>query len=223
MNIIKTVHQKDCPLFRILVIILAGITFTTGSVLAQRKRTSNTGVVHGLQNILLVDKGFSRYRILIPSYPTPDEKKAAEVLQEFFHRFRSDAGDFEEFGGEGARVAAGAVEGDGETVGFVTDHLDEMEDRGGAVEDDGLVLEAVNVEDLFLLGDRRQGLVQDAQRFQGRGGGMKLAEAAVDQDQRRHGGGFGLEAAVTAGDAFVPRGGGAVARSEERVVGGKGV
>jgi len=82
MNIINTVHQKYYPLFRLLIIILTGITFTTGSVLAQRKRTSNTGVVPGFQNLLLADKGFSRYRILIPSYPTPDEKKAAEVLQD---------------------------------------------------------------------------------------------------------------------------------------------
>ena len=40
-----------------------------------------------------------------------------------------------------AFTAAQAVEGDGETVGFVANLLDQVQDRGMAVEDAGLVLD----------------------------------------------------------------------------------
>jgi signal transduction histidine kinase len=71
---------------------------------------------------------------------------------------------------------------DGETVALVADELDEMKDRGAAVEDDGLVFVAVEVDDLFALGDGGQGLRSDAERFEGFGGGVELTESAVDED-----------------------------------------
>ena len=43
---------------------------------------------------------------------------------------------------------------DGEAVALVTDELDEMEDRRAAVEDDGLVFVAVEIDDLFAFCDR---------------------------------------------------------------------
>ena len=42
---------------------------------------------------------------------------------------------------------------DGEAVALVADELDEMEDGGAAVEDNGLVFVAVDVDDFFFLGD----------------------------------------------------------------------
>ncbi len=52
-----------------------------------------------------------------------------------------------------AHLAALAVVGDGEAVALVADLLDEVQDGRAAVEDDGVVLLAVDVDDLFALGD----------------------------------------------------------------------
>ena len=65
-----------------------------------------------------------------------------------------------------------------------------MQYRRAAVEDDGLVLVAVEVDDLLALGDRGQGLRGQAEGFKGFGSGMKLAQAAIDEDERGEGLGF---------------------------------
>jgi hypothetical protein len=46
---------------------------------------------------------------------------------------------------------------DGEAVALVADELDEMQHRRAAVEDDGLVFVAVEVDDFFALGDGGEG------------------------------------------------------------------
>jgi hypothetical protein len=83
-----------------------------------------------------------------------------------------------------------AVIADGEAVALVADELDEMQDRRAAVEDDGLVFIAVEIDDFFALGDGGQGLAGQAERLEGFGGGVELAEAAVDEDERGEGFGF---------------------------------
>jgi hypothetical protein len=74
------------------------------------------------------------------------------------------------------------VVADGEAVALVADDLDEMEDGRAAVEDDGVVFLAVEVDDLFLLGDGGEGLGGEAELFESVGGGVELAEAAIDED-----------------------------------------
>ena len=65
-----------------------------------------------------------------------------------------------------------------------------MKDRRAAVEDDGLVFVAVEVDDFFAFGDGGEGLGGEAEGFEGFGGGVELAEAAVDEDQGGEGFGF---------------------------------
>jgi len=81
------------------------------------------------------------------------------------------------------RASRGAcVIGDGEAVRFVANALDEMQDRRAAVEDDGLVLLAVEVDDFFALGNGGEGLGGQPEGFEGFGGGVELADSAVDED-----------------------------------------
>ena len=73
---------------------------------------------------------------------------------------------------------------DGEAVGLVTDFLHEVEDRGAAVQDDGLVFLPVDVDDLFFFGDGGERLEGDPDLFKRGVGGVELAEAAVYEDER---------------------------------------
>ena len=93
------------------------------------------------------------------------------------------AGDVVEFASAVAHLAALAVVGDGEAVALVADALDDVEDGGAAVKDDGVVFLAVDVDDLFALGDGGEGLGGEAELFEGFCGGVELAEAAVDEDE----------------------------------------
>ena len=68
---------------RSFLLILTGILVTIQPVSSQRKRSRKAEIVPVIQNIIIADKRVSRYRIVIPSYPTPDERKAAEVLQDY--------------------------------------------------------------------------------------------------------------------------------------------
>jgi hypothetical protein len=147
-----------------------------------------------------------------------DVGDAAELAEELAGGGGADAGDVAEGGFGLALGAAEAVEGDGEAMGLVADLLDQVEDRVVAVELDGLVFLAVEVEDLFLFGDAGERLVDDSQRFEGFGGGVELADAAVDQDQAGEGLVFLEDALVAAGDGFA-HGGEVVVLS----VGGAGV
>jgi len=70
-----------------------------------------------------------------------------------------------------------------ETVRFIANHLDQVQNRRIAIEPDGLVLLAKYIDQLFALGDRRQRLVDDPKRFQRVSRRVKLSNAAVDQDQ----------------------------------------
>jgi hypothetical protein len=111
-----------------------------------------------------------------------DAAQAAEVLEEALAGARADAGDGEEFRIAVAHLAALAVIGDGEAVRLVANALDEMQDRGAAVEDDGLVLLAVEVDDFFSFRDGGEGLGGQPEGFERGGGGVELADSAVDED-----------------------------------------
>lgn len=100
---------------------------------------------------------------------------AAEVLEQALSGAGAYAGDGVEFAFAVADFAAFAVVGDGEAVGLVADLLDEVEDGGAAIEDDGVVFLAVNVDDLFAFGDGGEGLEGDAEFGEGVGGGVELA------------------------------------------------
>ena len=113
-----------------------------------------------------------------------DVAEAAEVGEEALAGLRAYAGDVEELGVAVAHGAALAMIADGEAMALVADELDEMQDRRAAVEDDGLVFVAVDVDDFFALGDGGQGLDGEAEGFESFGGGVELAEAAVDEDER---------------------------------------
>ena len=84
----------------------------------------------------------------------------------------SDALNLAEFGGVVAHLAALAMEGDGETVGLIANLLDEQQNRGVAVEDDGLVLLSVEIESLLAFGERGDGLCGESEFFKGAGGGV---------------------------------------------------
>lgn len=116
--------------------------------------------------------------------------EAAEVGEEALAGLGAYAGNVEQLGGAVAHGAALAVVADGEAVALVANHLDEVQHGRAAVEDDGLVLVAVEVDDLFFFGDGSEGLRGEAELFEGVGGGVELAEAAVDEDEGGHGGGF---------------------------------
>ena len=57
---------------------------------------------------------------------------AAEGVKLSLSGLGADAGDVEQFGAKGALLAALAVEGDGEAVGFVANLLDEVEPGSAA-------------------------------------------------------------------------------------------
>ena len=72
----------------------------------------------------------------------------------------------------------------GEAMALVADDLNEMKDGRAAVEDDGLILVAVNVDDFFFFCDGGERLRGEAEFFESFGGGVELAEAAIDEDER---------------------------------------
>ena len=89
--------------------------------------------------------------------------KGAKVSQEALAGLCANTGDVQQFGAAVAHGAALAVVADGEAVALVADHLDEMEHRRAAVEDDGLVFRAVEIDDLLLFGDGGERLRGDAE------------------------------------------------------------
>jgi hypothetical protein len=113
--------------------------------------------------------------------------EAAEVGEETLAGLAAYAGDVEEFGVAVPHGAALAVVADGEAMALVADHLDQVQDGGMAIEDDGLVFVAVEVDDFFFFGDGGEGLRGEAEGFEGVGGSVELAEAAVDEDEGGHG------------------------------------
>ena len=62
------------------------------------------------------------------------------------------AGDFSQLGGSVPYLAALAVEGYGEAMGFVANHLDQMQNGRMMIENYGVVFLSVHIDDFFALG-----------------------------------------------------------------------
>ena len=116
--------------------------------------------------------------------------QAAEVSEKALAGLRADTGNGKNLGLAVAHGAALAMIADGEAVALVADELHQMQHRRMAVEDDRLLFVAVEVDDLLLFCNRGQRLRGQAEGFKGLGGGVKLAQTAIDQDQRGEGLGF---------------------------------
>ncbi len=112
--------------------------------------------------------------------------QAAEVFEQTARGGFADAGDFAQLGGAVANLAALAMEGHGEAMGFVADLLHQMQDGRMMVEHDGIVFLSVDVNDLFSFRDRGERLVDDLESIECLSGGVELSEAAIDQDEARH-------------------------------------
>src|SRR5882724_5071746 len=78
------------------------------------------------------------------------------------------------------------MEGNGKPVGFVTDQLHQVQNRRVMVERYRFVLLAVDIDNFFALGDRRQGLIDNLQRIKRFSSCVQLAQAAIDQHQAGH-------------------------------------
>lgn len=112
-----------------------------------------------------------------------DSGHAAETREKLARAGGADARDVFEFGVQRAFRAALSVEADGEAMGFVADLLHQMQDRRVVIEAHGLVLLSQDVENFFLLGDGRDGLIDDGEFVERGRSGVQLAEAAVDEDE----------------------------------------
>jgi len=109
-------------------------------------------------------------------------RDTSEFAEQSLRSFWPDAGNFEQ-GGRGLSFASAlTVEGYGEAMRFVPDLLNEMKNWRVAVESDWFVFLAVDVENFFFLGNAGERLVDDLERVESLGGGVELADTAVDQD-----------------------------------------
>ena len=93
-----------------------------------------------------------------------------------------------------------------ETMRFIANLLDQMQDRRMMIENDRFALAAVNVNDLLPFGDAGERRRQNAERVQGLGGGVQLPYPSVDQDQVGQWLALGGQAAVAALHGLAHRG-----------------
>src|SRR6185312_1582275 len=108
------------------------------------------------------------------------------MLEQTPSRDQADSRDVVEFVRAIAHLAAFAMEGDSEAMRLVTDHLDQMQHRIVMIEDNGIVLLSVDVDDLLAFGDRGKRLAGYLQAFQRLRRRVQLADAAIDENQTRH-------------------------------------
>src|SRR5438445_3960189 len=99
---------------------------------------------------------------------------ASEFAKQLLHGARTHARDLVEFSLQRSARTALAVETDGEAVRLVPDLLDQMQQRRMPFQAYRFIFLAENEKDLFLFGDRRDGLVDDLQFFQRLRRGVKL-------------------------------------------------
>lgn len=88
---------------------------------------------------------------------------AAKFTEKTLCGLRADTGNFKKHGTGLAFGPALTVECDGESVSFVADLLDEMEDWRMAVKNNRLVFLAVYVKDFLFFGDAGKRLIDDLQ------------------------------------------------------------
>src|SRR3984957_10571257 len=116
----------------------------------------------------------------------PDSLQAAEVFEEASSCTLTHAGNFQEFGGAIAHLAALAMEGYGEAVGFVPNELNQMQYGGVVVERDGVFFLSIDVKNFFAFSNGGERLIDDLMRFQGLGCRVKLPQASIDEHQAGH-------------------------------------
>ena len=143
-------------------------------------------VINGLQNAELFEQFFGGFSRDDPAQffeaGAADVRNAAKFAQELLRGARTNAGNTIQCGFCLARGAALAVEGYGKAMRLVANLLNEMKYGRMMLKDNGLVLLAEDVENFFFFGDAGERLVDDLQRVESLGGGVELADAAVDQD-----------------------------------------
>src|SRR5260370_37505182 len=110
-------------------------------------------------------------------------RHAAESAQELLSCAFADPRNLQERAVNLALSAPLPMKRHGEAMGLVADLLDQVKDRRMALENDGLVLLPVNVNDFFLLRDAGERLIDNLQSFHRLGGGVQLPDAAVNKDQ----------------------------------------
>ncbi|HOB85393.1 MAG TPA: DUF4838 domain-containing protein [Bacteroidales bacterium] len=82
MNISEKSTFRSSLFLRSLLIVLSFILVTIQPVSSQKRKVKKVEPVPAVNNLVVADRGESRYRIIIPAYATPAEVKAAEVLQD---------------------------------------------------------------------------------------------------------------------------------------------
>src|SRR5688572_6624296 len=101
------------------------------------------------------------------------------MAEQFLLGPRTDTGDLRQLGTSLTLCPAGAMESYGETMAFVTNLLDQPQNGRSAVQDDGFVLAAGDVDDLLALGDAGKRLIDDVQGIQRGLRRVKLPDTAV--------------------------------------------
>jgi|WetSurMetagenome_2_1015567.scaffolds.fasta_scaffold00667_7 hypothetical protein len=82
MKLLNLKIKKHFTRIGVLSVVLCTL-IPVQSVSAQKMKSKQAAISSLQQNIVLADKGMSLYRIIIPSAPTSNEQKAANVLQDY--------------------------------------------------------------------------------------------------------------------------------------------
>src|ERR1051326_4332711 len=93
--------------------------------------------------------------------------KRAKVFEQAPARLLTDARNIQQLRVAIAHLAALTVEGDGETVGFVADALDDVQDRRMALQHHRFIFLSEDVDNLFPFRNGGQWLAGDFERLQG--------------------------------------------------------
>lgn len=110
-------------------------------------------------------------------------RHASEISEQFLRRAWADAGDVLEARLNRALRSPLAMESHGESVRFIANLLNEMENGRVMLQPDRLIFLSEDEDDLVLFRDARDGLVDHFELFERRTGRVQLADSAVDQDQ----------------------------------------
>ncbi len=78
----EKINFRFSSFLRSAFLILTGILVTIQPVSSQKRKAKKAEPAPVVRNLVIADMGESRYRIVVPAYATPDELKAADVLQD---------------------------------------------------------------------------------------------------------------------------------------------
>src|SRR5207237_3749762 len=94
--------------------------------------------------------------------------------------------NFAQFRGAVANLAALAVEGHSEAMGFVSNKLDQVKHRVVVIECDRIIFLSTDINNLFALGNGSKRLIDDLQRCERLSGRMQLSEPSIYENQAWH-------------------------------------